>query len=149
MKPIRAVETQLVNALPVASAGSIIVSLHNCPVLSQELEVDLVLRLVALKGGEINVEVETARVTFGALNEGAEGAVEVPRGGAPPSTAAVVEGEGNSIGIGAMGAGFWGIIYGDLLKGLGFRVKSWVSHRCCKRETERRRSKHSDKSVIV
>jgi len=91
VEPIRGVETQLVNALPVAGAGSVVVGLHNGQVLAQELEVDLVLRFVALEGGEVEVEVEAAGVPCRTLNEGTEGAVEEPRGGSPPSAAAMVE----------------------------------------------------------
>jgi hypothetical protein len=91
VEPIRAVETQLVNALPVAGAGSVVIGLHNGQVLAQELEVDLVLRFAALEGGEVEVEVEAAGVPCRTLNEGAEGAVEEPRGGSPPSAAAMVE----------------------------------------------------------
>ncbi|KAB1214451.1 hypothetical protein CJ030_MR5G005953 [Morella rubra] len=114
MEPIRAVETQLVNAFPVASAGSVVVSLHNGPVLAQKLEVNFVLRLVALEGGEVNVEVEAAGVTCGALNASAEGAIEEPCGSAPPSPAAVVEGEGDVLEL-VQWARFWGVVYGVLL----------------------------------
>lgn len=128
VEPIRAIETQLVNALPVASAGGVVVGLHNGHVLAQELEVDLVLRFVALEGGEVEVEVEAAGVACRTLNEGAEGAIEEFRSGAPPSAAAVVEGEGDGVGVGAVAAGFWGVVYGDLFEGLGFWVESWISH---------------------
>lgn len=138
VEPIGAVETQLVNALPITGAGSVVVSLHDGLVLAQELEVDLVLRFVTLEGGEVEVEVEAAGVACRTLNEGAEGAVEEPRSGAPPSAAAVVEGEGDGVGVGAVAAGFWGVVYGDLFEELGFWVESWISH-CCFHFPERER----------
>ena len=31
----------------------------------------------------------------------------------------------------AIGAGFWGVVYGDFFPGFGFWMKSWVSHWSC------------------
>lgn len=105
-------------------------------VLSQEFEIDLVLRFVAFEGGKVDVEIEAVGVAFGALDEGAEGAVVEAGGGPPPCAAAVVVGEGDGVGVRTMGAGFWGVVDGDLFEGLGvvvvvvgLWVKNRVSHR--------------------
>lgn len=124
--------------LSVASTGSIIVSLHQIPISAQELEVNLVLGLVPFHGGEVDVEIEPAGVTLGALYEGAESAVEEPRGGPPPCTSAVVIDEGYGIGIGAVSTGIGSVVDGDLFEGLGFVVwrslwvESWVRHLSCR-----------------
>lgn len=60
--------------------------------------------LVAFERGQIDVEVEAAGVAFGALDEGAKGAVLETGGGAPPRAAAVVKGEGDGGGFRGMGA---------------------------------------------
>ncbi|PON85209.1 LOW QUALITY PROTEIN: hypothetical protein TorRG33x02_190530, partial [Trema orientale] len=111
------------------------VGLDDRTVFAQELEIDLVLGPVALEGGEVEVEVEAAGVAAGAAYLGAEGAVAEGPGGAPPSAAAVVEGEGDEVGVGAVSAGLWVVVYGDLFQGLGlmerwslwFRRRSWLS----------------------
>lgn len=84
MKPIGAIEPQIVNLLSVASPASVEIGLHDRLVFAQELEVDLVLGFVAFEGGEVDVEIEAAGVAFGTLDEGAEGAVEEAGSGAPP-----------------------------------------------------------------
>lgn len=105
-----------------------IIGLNNGHILAEELEVDLVLRLVAFEGGEVEVEVEAAGVAPGALDEGAEGAVPEAGGGAPPGAAAVVEGEGDGVGGGAVVAGLRGVVDGDLLQGLGLVLERWIRH---------------------
>ena len=49
-----------------------VVCLYDVPVTAEKLEVDLVLGLVSLQGGEVEVEVEAARVAGGAPDEGGE-----------------------------------------------------------------------------
>lgn len=123
--------------LPVSGAGGVKVGLNDCTVFAQELEVDLVLGLVAFEGGEVEVEVEAAGVAARAADMGAECAVLEARGGAPTSAAAVVEGEGYGVGVGAVRAGLWGVVYGDLFERLGLvkwwslRVECWVRHWSC------------------
>ena len=104
MKPIRTVETQIVYSFSVSSPRSVVICLHDSLVFAQEFEVNFVLGLVAFERGQIDVEVEAAGVAFGALDEGAKGAVLETGGGAPPRAAAVVKGEGDGGGFRGMGA---------------------------------------------
>lgn len=100
--------------------------------------------LVPFEGGEVEVEVESRGVAFGAENEGAEGAVEEAGGGAPPCAAEVVIGEGDGVGFGGVGAGLGAVVDGDLIERMGLvvvrwwvRVENWVSHWSCReREVE-------------
>lgn len=128
MEPIGAIESEAVDALPVSGSGGEVVGLNDGPVVAEELEVDLVLTLVAFEGGEVEVEVEAAGVAAGALDEGAEGSVEEPGRGAPPGPSAVVVGEGYGVGVGTVGTGLWGVVYRDLLQRLGLWVKHWIRH---------------------
>ncbi|KAF7844678.1 hypothetical protein G2W53_001583 [Senna tora] len=140
VKPIGAIEPQVVNPLPVPAPAGEEIRLHDGLVLPQELEVDLVLGFVALEGGEVDVEIEAAGVAFGALDEGSEGAVVESGGGAPPCAAAVVVGEGDGVGFRAVGTGVGGVVDGDLFEGLGvvvgvgFWVESRVGHWWGKKE---------------
>lgn len=130
VKPIGAIEAQIVNLLPAARAGGVEIGLDDGPVLAEELEVDLVLGLVALEGGEVDVEVEAGGVAAGALDVGPKDAVEEAGGGAPPGATAVVEGEGDGVGVGAVVAGLRGVVDGDLLQGLGVVEMRWVDWSC-------------------
>lgn len=77
---------------------------------------------VTFKRRKIDVEVEATGVALRALDEGAEGAIEEAGGTPPPSPTAVIIGEGNGIGHGAVGAGLWSVVYGDLLDGMSLMV---------------------------
>ena len=124
------------NLLSVAGPGGVIVSLNNFLVFSQEFEVDFVLRFVPFKGREIDVEIEAAGVAFWAFDESAECSIQEASGGSPPCAAAVVVGESDGIGLGAMETGFWGVVDSYFFEGMGlvvivgFWVKSGIRH-CC------------------
>lgn len=129
--------------LSVASTSGIVVGLHQSPIPAQELEVYLVLGLVSFHGGEVDVEIEAAGVSGGALDAGAESAVEEPCGGPPPCTSAVIVDKGYGIGVGTVSAGLRGVVNGDLFEGLGFMVRSlwvetWVRHWSCRSRSSKR-----------
>lgn len=105
----------------------VVISLNNGLVFAEEFKVDLVLGFVAFERGEVNVEVEAAGVSFGALNEGAESAIEIASGGAPPGYAAVVVCESDGVGLRTVSAGFWGVVNGDFLYRFGI-VEHWIRH---------------------
>lgn len=143
VKPIGAIEPKIVDLLSFPSPRRVEVCLHDGLVFPQKFEVDLVLGFVAFEGGKVDVEIEAAGVAFGALDEGAEGAVVEAGGGAPPCAAAVVVGEGDGVGFRAVGTCFWSVIDGDLFEGLGvvvvvrLRVKNRISHWRKRRESEK------------
>lgn len=122
------------NRLSVPSPCSVVVCLDNGLVFTQEFEVDLVLRLVAFEGREVDVEIETASVALWALDFGTERAVEEASGGAPPRAAAVVEGYCDGVRFREVSADFGAVVDGDLFEGLGLvgwslwvkcRVRHW------------------------
>jgi len=105
------------------------VCLYEGPVAAQKLEVDLVLGLVALLGGEVEVEIETVGVALGALDEGGEEARVEAGGRAPPRAAADVVGEGDGVGDSTVGTGLGSVVDGDLLQLLGgVRERKCIRH---------------------
>jgi len=115
----------MVDPLLVSCAFGVEVRLYDGPVAAQKLEVDLVLGLVALQGGEVEVEVEAARVAGGTPDEGGERTGAEAGGGAPPRAAAVVVGEGDGVGGGAVGTGLGGVVDRNLLQRLGRCIGHW------------------------
>ena len=119
MEPLGGVEPQMVDPFVVPRAPGEEVCLYEGPVAAQKLEVDFVLGLVALQGGEVEVEIEPASVAAGALDEGGEGARVEAGVRAPPRAAAGVVGEGDGVGDGTVGTGLGSVVDGDLLQRLG------------------------------
>ncbi|KAG0472722.1 hypothetical protein HPP92_014579 [Vanilla planifolia] len=99
-----------------ADSGCVHVGLHRVVVLSQELEVDLVLGFVTLEGGEVDVVIEAAGVTLRAADPGAECAVEEAGSGAPSRAATLIVGDVDLASGRGVEAGFGGVVDGDFLK---------------------------------
>ncbi|WVZ16335.1 hypothetical protein V8G54_009317 [Vigna mungo] len=129
VEPLGGVEPQMVDLFVVPGAPTEEVCLYEGPVAAQKLEVDLVLGLVALLGGEVEVEVETVSVAAGALDESREGAGVEAHGRAPPRAAADVVGEGDGVGDGTVRTGLGSVVDGDLLQWLGgVRERKCIRH---------------------
>lgn len=107
---------------------SVVISLYDGLVFTKKLKVDLILGLVTFERRKIDVEVKATRVTFGALDERTESAVMKAGGTAPPCAPTVVVCESDGIGLRAVSACLWGVVYGDLVNGLGLVVDCWIRH---------------------
>jgi len=104
--------------------------LYDGLVFTKKLKVDLILGFVTFKRRKIDVEVKATRVTFGTLDERTESAVKKAGGTAPPCAPTVVVCESDGIGLRAVSACLWGLVYGELVNGLGLVVDCWIRHFC-------------------
>ncbi|KAL0913970.1 hypothetical protein M5K25_017465 [Dendrobium thyrsiflorum] len=114
--------------LSTANATSVNVGLDGGIVLAEELEVDLVLVLVAFEGGEVDVIVEAAGVAGRATDARGKSAIEEAGRGSPSGAAAVVVGDVDLPGVGRVEAGIGSVVDGDLVEGCGVVDRLELGH---------------------
>ncbi|OAE25495.1 hypothetical protein AXG93_1543s1110 [Marchantia polymorpha subsp. ruderalis] len=128
VKGLGSVEIQLANHLVIPIPITIIIRVHARLILAEEIEIDLVLTVVALLGRQIEARVEPARVALGGQDPRAERARLELHVCPPPGSASAVEGQRDFALIIIVRQRFVPIVYGELWQSPSFATFHGARH---------------------